>query len=154
MGTIDQPATPTSPVLSTAKQQTSVLRWVIEGVILAGAGMGAFLLPLVISPPARIYDAPLFPLLRTSVEGVRGDSFLAIATVGFLAGLLCRIPAPFIGLACMALFPLAAFAEIAADKTSHNLIPFELIMYGIYSIVPFLGGLLGRGLRRLTPLGR
>jgi hypothetical protein len=154
MRIIDHPTPPVSPVMSASMQKATVLRWAIEGVILAGAGMGAFILPLVISPPARVYDSPLFPLLRTSLEGVRGDSFLAIATVGFLGGLLCRIPALFIGLACMALFPLAAFAEIAADKTSHNLIPFELIMYGVYSIVPLGGGLLGRGVRRLTPLGK
>lgn len=132
----------------------SPLRIILESIAIAAVGMGAFVLPLVIAPPSRIYPAPLFPLRRTSIEVVRPSSFLMIAAVGFLAGLLCRIPAILIGAACMALFPLAAFAEIAADKTSHNLIPIEIIMYGVFSIVPLIGGLLGRGLRRWTPLGR
>jgi hypothetical protein len=120
---------------------------------IAIAGMAGFVLPILIWPPAKTYDAPLFPLVRTAVEVVNPASFATIFVVGCVAGLVCRLPVKVIGLAAMTLFPLAAFAEIAKDGTSHNMIPFEIVAYAIYSIVTFSGGFLGRGLRRLTPLG-
>ncbi len=130
------------------------LRCAAEWMCIAIAGMGGFVLPILFWPPAKTYDAPLFPLVRTAVETLNPASFAAIFVVGCLAGFCCRLPVKVIGLAAMTLFPLAAFAEIAKDGTSHNLIPFEIVAYALYSIVPFFGGLLGRGVRRLTPLGK
>jgi len=116
--------------------------------------MAAFLFPVLIIPPTRIYPAPLFPLLRASLEDPRRSSFVAIFIVGLLAGFLTRLPIKVIGLAAMTLFPIAAFADIAKDGTSHNLIPFEIVVYLLYSIVPLLGGLTGRSLRQLMALGK
>ena len=39
----------------------------------------------------------------------------------------------------MALFPLAAFCEMIADTSSHNMFPFEFIFYGIFTIPTIIG---------------
>jgi hypothetical protein len=110
-----------------------------ELVIVAIVGAGAFLAPVVLSPPAKLPHAPLFPLIRAAVEGPHAASFAALAVVGLVAGLFARTRWYFLGAATMACFPVFAFAEMNADPTSHNLFPFEFVMYAIYSVPAILG---------------
>lgn len=149
-----EPVEITSPVKMDASRGRRFLRASVEWAAIAVAGIAGFVLPVLIWPPAQLFPSPLFPHLRTAIETTRLESFIALGVVGFLAGLFCRLRCIWIGLACVTLFPLAAFAEIAKDPTSHNLIPFEIVMYGLYSLLPLLAGAAGRGIRRLAALGQ
>jgi hypothetical protein len=114
-------------------------RHILELSLVAMAGFVAFVAPAAFHPPARMPSAPLFPLVRAVVENPRLASFIGLAALGVVAGLFCRTRWYLLGLVTMAVFPLCTFAEMAADRTSHNLFPIEFIMYAIYSIPAILG---------------
>jgi hypothetical protein len=45
-------------------------------------------------------------------------------------------------------FPLATFYEASAYRGSHNLLPFEFIMWAVYALPALLGALIEGGVRR------
>jgi hypothetical protein len=112
------------------------------------AGFAAFLAPLVIVPPPTLMPSPLFPLVRTAVEDPRISSFAGLAVVGVLGGVFGRSSWILLGLIAMGVFPLCSLAEIAKDSSSHNLLPFEFVMYGIFSLPAVIGAGVGRLIRR------
>lgn len=117
---------------------------------IAVLGVGCIIAPAIGTSPLK--PAPLFPLLRTGVEGLGWPAVAGLGVLGLVAGLITRLPVVGIAAASIALLPLAAFAEIAADPTSHNLIPFELLMYLMLSGPALFMALLGRGARsRFAP---
>lgn len=113
--------------------------------VVAALGLMAVLGPAIGRP---LMPAPLFPLLRTAVEHVGWEALAALGVLGLVAGLATDLRPRWIGLSSIAALPLAAFAEIAADGTSHNLIPFELAMYAFMALPALLMSMLGRALRR------
>ncbi len=123
-------------------------RAAIELTASAVAGFAAFLVPLIIVPPPKLFASPLFPLVRTSVENPRIASFVGLAVVGVCGGFFGRCSWVLLGLVTMGIFPLCALAEIVKDSTSHNLLPFELIMYGFFSFAAVIGAGIGRLIRR------
>lgn len=123
-------------------------RTAIELTASAVAGFAAFLAPLIIVPPPKLFASPLFPLVRTAVENPRMASFIGLAIVGACGGFFGRSSWMLLGLVTMGIFPLCALAEIAKDSTSHNLLPFELIMYGVFSFAGVIGAGIGRLIHR------
>lgn len=117
---------------------------IIEVAISALAGFAAFIAPIMRDPPRALPKAPLFPIVREAVEHVRPSSFVALAVVGLLAGLLGRTHWTLLGLATVALFPVCMIAKLVADSTSHNLFPLEFAMYAVFSIPAILAAGLGR----------
>ena len=112
---------------------------------IAALGVLCVVGPVIGTSP--LMPAPLFPLLRTGIEKMTWESVALMALVGFVAGVVTGLPRVGIAAASVGLLPLAAFAEMAADGTSHNLIPFELVMYGVMGL-PVLGmAALGRVVR-------
>src|SRR2546423_14080263 len=85
-------------------------------------GVGAFIAPIPILPP-RPYSAPLFPLLRTSVEGMSILTIVFLFCAGFLVGCFGRGHPFLLGIATVVLLPIAAIAEMIVAPTSHNLWP-------------------------------
>ena len=69
---------------------------------------------------------------------------LSAFIVGLLSGALAQTPWALLGLAAIAVFPLCMIADLVTDPTSHNLFPFELVMYGAFSIPAILAAGLGR----------
>lgn len=102
-------------------------------------GLISILLPTFFLTGIKIYDSPLFPNVRTGIEGFSKWSFIFLFLSGFVVKLFSKLSSWKIGLMSMSLFPLMAFFEIIVDLTSHNMIPFELILYLIYSIPSILG---------------
>jgi hypothetical protein len=47
-------------------------------------------------------------------------------------------------------FPVVAIAEIVKDPTSHNLIPFEMVMYAFLAVPTVLGAWVGGLVARLA----
>jgi hypothetical protein len=119
-------------------------RSISEVAITAIAGFAAFIAPIMLDPPNVLPKAPLFPIVREAVEHTRLSSFIALATVGLLAGLFARTHWALLGIATVALFPVCTIAELIADSTSHNLFPMEFVMYAAFSIPAIVAAGLGR----------
>ena len=123
-------------------------RWMVPFFLAPGLGLLSLILPvLAFSPPP--VEAPLFPLLAT---GVKHMSFTTLGLL-FLSGVLLSGAfsgkgswvASFLVLAAM---PVVILAEGIADPSSHNLFPFELVMYGALSLITLLGAGIGIVARR------
>ena len=108
-------------------------------IIVSILGVISIILPVFILGDLKPYESPLFPLLRTGIEGVSKYSFLFLLLSGFIVKLFSDAPSWKIGLMSMVLFPLAAICEMIADPTSHTMFPFEFIFYTFYTI-PALAG--------------
>lgn len=107
-------------------------------------GLGAILMPTVVAPPARLYESPLFPLLRTAVEGMGLGQVLLLLAAGAVLGRISRTPVWGLGFAAIIFLPLAAVLEMVADPTSHNLFPIEFIVYAFCGAIVAGGARLGR----------
>jgi hypothetical protein len=70
------------------------------------------------------------------------------AVIFFMAGLLIgyyfRLNPWLSGMCLILIIPIASFYEIAVDLSSHNLLPFELIIYFVFALPPTIGVYLGR----------
>ncbi|WP_213521059.1 hypothetical protein [Nonlabens sp.] len=102
-------------------------------------GMLSIILPLFILGDLKPYESPLFPLIRTGIEGISLYSISFLFLSGFIVKLLSKLSFWKIGLMSMALFPLATFCEMIFDSTSHTMFPFEFIGYAIYTIPAIMG---------------
>jgi hypothetical protein len=108
-------------------------------VLVSILGMVSIILPVFILGDLRHYESPLFPLIRTGIEGFSLYSLLFLLVSGSTVKLFSDIPFWKIGLMSMALFPLATLCEMIADSSSHNMFPIEFIFYGFYTIPAILG---------------
>jgi len=106
-------------------------------------GLLSLILPvLAFSPPRE--EAPLFPLLATGVKHMSP----ATLSLLFLSGVLLSGVFPgkaswmasFLVLAAM---PMVILSEGMADPSSHNLFPFELVLYGVLTLITLLGAGVG-----------
>jgi hypothetical protein len=105
----------------------------------AALGLLAVVLPPLVLPGIRRYEAPLLPLVRTGVEGFSWLSLALLVATGGVAGLL-RPGRPWRwGAASMLALPLIAIAEMRLDGTSHDLWPLEFACYGLGAIPAALG---------------
>jgi hypothetical protein len=96
------------------------------------------------------YDAPLFPLVRSGIEGMSSLTFAFLLVSGVLLGIAFPRHPLLLGICTMAAFPLLAIAEISVSPTSHNLWPFEFVIYGLVSLIAVLGAFIGRFIYRRT----
>jgi hypothetical protein len=113
-------------------------------------GVAAIILGVVGDPSARHYDAPLFPLIRTGIEGMNGGTLLFLAVVGLLVASVGEAPPLLIGLCTMAFFPFLSLAEVLIDPKSHSLLPLEWLLYAFETIPGIAGAYLAWGIRRRT----
>lgn len=112
------------------------------GVVIAAVGVGCVVAPVMVSSKP-LMDAPLFPLIRTGVESLSWPAPTALLVLGLIAGVVTRWHPVAIGAASVAVFPVVAIAEMVKDPTSHNLIPFEMVMYGFLAVPAVLGAWVG-----------
>jgi hypothetical protein len=103
-------------------------------------GIVSIIIPVyILGDLLKQYDSPLFPILRTGLEGLSAFTFLFLYLSGFLVKLFSDLSSWKIGLMSMALLPFAAICEMIADSSSHNLFPIEFILYGFYTIPAIIG---------------
>ncbi len=115
-------------------------------------GVISIVLPTFFLPDLKQYDSPLFPLIRTGIEGISIWSFILLLLSGFGVKLLSKLSGWKIGLATMALFPILAIFELIFDSTSHSMLPFEFIGYALYAVPGIIGTYLALGTNKI--LGR
>jgi hypothetical protein len=111
-------------------------------------GLLAFVLPVFILSPKQ-YESPLFPLLRTGIEGASSLTYILLFLGALGLGTALRISPWLLGVFCMAGFPLLAFAEMVYDPSSHNLWPIEFLIYAGTSVVSITGAFVGDAVREL-----
>ena len=112
---------------------------IISIVTIAILGMSSIVLPVFFLDDLKHYDSPLFPLIRTGIEGISMYSLSFLIFSGFIVKLFSDVPSWKIGLMSMILFPLAAICEMIADSSSHNMFPIEFIFYGFCTIPAIIG---------------
>lgn len=117
-------------------------------VTIAVLGMISILVPVYILENLRQYDAPLFPTIRTGIEGISGYSFLFLLLSGFIVKLFSDVEPWKIGLMNMVLFPIATICEMIYDSSSHSMFPFEFIFYALYTLPAMVGALISQGIKK------
>jgi hypothetical protein len=110
-------------------------------------GLAAVLAPVWILH-LRHYSAPLFPMVRTGVEGMSFLTLTFLFCAGIILGCLGRGNPFLLGIATVVLLPVFAIAEMIVSPTSHNLWPLEFAIYGLVSLSAVVGAFLGRFIRR------
>ena len=113
-------------------------------------GMLSIILPVFILADLKPYESPLFPLIRTGIEGISIYSLSFLFLSGLIVKLVSKIPFGKIGLMSMALFPLAAICEMIIDSSSHSMFPFEFIFYAIYTIPAIIGAAVSQVIKRFV----
>jgi hypothetical protein len=114
----------------------------------ACAGLVAYVAPAMLLPLERRYEAPLFPLLRTGVEGYSFLTAGALVFAGCVLGFV-RPARPWRwGLSTVAALPIAAWMEMQVDPTSHNLWPLESLFYVVEALPACAGARLGARARK------
>jgi hypothetical protein len=136
---MEAPAVMQAPVIKT--QDTNWMRLIAVLACIAALGIACIVVP-VLNLPQK--PAPLFPLLHTGIEKMTWVPIALLAALGLVAGVATRAPVWAIAIASVALLPCAAIAEMVKDGTSHNLIPFEIIMYGFMAIPVLAMAAVGR----------
>lgn len=117
-------------------------------LLAAVGGILSVLIPYLVShgyAGPHKYSAPLFPLLRNAWEALNPFmSGLLLLVVGGGVALVRPKNWFVLGGSTVLLFPLAAILEMNKDPSSHNLWPFEFVLYIVLVGGPgVLGALLG-----------
>jgi hypothetical protein len=112
-------------------------------------GVISIVIPTFFLPDLKHYDSPLFPLIRTGIEGISIWSFSLLLLSGLGVKLLSNLSGWKIGLTTMALFPIMAIFEIIVDSSSHIMFPFEFIGYALYSIPAIIGTYIAQGIQKV-----
>ena len=118
-----------------------------RGAVLARLGVAPILgiAAIVIGAAGgRQYDAPLFPAIRSGIEGLSLFSLFLLIVAGFAVTCGSELSPMLVGLLTMAGLRVLALLEMIVDPSSHNLWPFEFGIYLILALAPMIGGYVGQ----------
>ena len=131
----------------------SITRYVIALPTAIGLGLTSVCLPVIILQLPPPPQGGLFPFIYAGVEGMSWLTLILLFASGVMLGLIFSVhllhPLVF-GIATMAAFPVLAFVEIAQNPYSHNLWPFEFVIYGFVSLFAVGGAYAGHALRQMA----
>ncbi len=123
---------------------------IVALIAMAAAGVISIVVPVLISPPKIWRSGETFvPAIRTGIESFSTATAVLLVVSGVIGGAVTTCRPVLLGLATMSVFPILAFAEMVRWPTSHNLIPFELMMYAALTVPGVVGAFIGRGMKRL-----
>ena len=110
--------------------------WKYKQALIASTllGLVSIIAPVYILGDLKPYNSPLFPLIRTGIEGLSKYSLSFLFLSGFFVKAISKAPFWLVGIMSMFIFPLAAICEMIADSGSHNLFPLEFFLYTLFSI--------------------
>ena len=116
----------------------------------ACAGVVVYIVAARIAHPGHHFNAPLFPDLRAGVEEYSRVTAAGLFSVGAALG-FARPKHPWImGWSTIWLLIVAAFCEMGADPTSHNLWPLEFVCYAVEALPAIAGACLASRLRQIS----
>ena len=96
--------------------------------------------PQAVHPPSGD-DYRYSQFLHSNYTGFTAILFFL---TGLLIGYYFRLNPWLSGVFLVLIFPLAVVFEVSIDVTSHNLLPFELIIHFVYALPAIAGAYLGR----------
>jgi hypothetical protein len=106
---------------------------------LVGAVVG-FILIILPSILHREHIHSVFDLVRSSVKDMSAVHLVLLFAGGFFWGLALKWPYSLCASACqVAGLPLIAVLEMISDPTSHNLWPFEFLIYAALAVICLIG---------------
>jgi hypothetical protein len=126
-------------------------------------GLISIIIPPIYIVHVKAYDSPLFPMVRTGIEGMSLWSLLFLFLSGMFLGIIYPKHEPsygmffgffyskqalLLGISTMALFPILAFLEMMTDNNSHSIWPIEFVLYGVATIPGIAGAYIGAFIRR------
>ena len=119
-------------------------------VFAIGAALGiiSIIVPPLCIVDVKVYESPLFPMVRTGIEGMSLWTLLFLFSSGIFLGVIYPKREILWGISTMSLLPLLAFIEMMKDPYSHNLWPIEFIMYGFMTIPGIIGAYIGAFIRK------
>lgn len=127
------------------KEIKKLLLWFI---ICAIVGFLCVTLPPYFVGIKKYYDSPLFPYIRTAIENQGGKAFKVSFIMLFIEGIFIGILRPkywlLLSVATISIFSITSIVEGIYDSSSHNLIPFEFVIYTFFSIPVCLGALISK----------
>lgn len=119
--------------------------WAFTGAMLLG--LVSFCLPVwLLREP--LAPAPLFPVLATGVQYLSWLTFVLLFVSGVALGFFGARYALLLGIGTILPLVVGAIAEMVAAPTSHNLWPFEFLIYLLLSLIAAVGVPIGRYLGR------
>ena len=74
--------------------------------------------------------------------------------IGIVVGYFFRLNPWFSGLSLIFIYPMVSFYEATVYRGSHNLIPFELVVYFLFSLPGVFGVYLGRYVLRKIAISK
>jgi hypothetical protein len=139
--------------------------WPTLIVFALGAVLG--LISIIIPPlwivDVKAYESPLFPMVRTGIEGMSRWTLLFLFSSGMFLGVIYPRHEPLygmflgfiyskhellLGISTMSLFPILAFLEMMTDHDSHSIWPIEFVIYGFCTIPGIIGAYIGAFIRK------
>ncbi len=121
------------------------LKWLLIPVL----GYIAFVLPVLISPPAHHNNAVLFQTYTDASYTLGWSNGLFLLLLGVGLGFFVTERTGLTGCLSVILLPILAVIEMIKDGTSHNLWPFEFVGYAFMAGIVVIGSLTGQRLRSL-----
>jgi hypothetical protein len=107
---------------------STILKYIILGV-----------LGLLIIFISSLFQKVIIPIEQRDFSHFLNYNFTKVVgciffIIGLLIGYFSRLNPLYVGLSLFSIFPLTSLAESIINKGSHDLIPFEFIMYFFYSL--------------------
>ena len=104
-------------------------------------GIGTGLILIILPDMLRgEHTQSIFALVDSSVENMSALHLLLLLAGGFVWGLVLRWPYSLGAAICqVGSLPVFAVIEMFRDSSSHNLWPFEFLIYAALALVPLLG---------------
>ncbi len=124
-----------------------ITRYVIALLTAIGLGLASVFLAVVILEIPPDPQGGLFPFLFAEFSWL---TLILLFSSGIMLGLNFSIHPFVLGFATMAAFPVLAFVDMAQNPYTHNLWPFEFVMYGLVSLLAVGGAYAGRALRQMA----
>ena len=125
------------------KQSKNLLVFILGSIL----GFISIVTPPFFIPDIKFYESPVFPIVRTGIEGLSLWAILCLFLSGMFLGFIWPKHVWLWGLATMFLFPIFSVVEMFVDTSSHNLFPIEFLIYGFMTIPGICGAYTGMFIR-------
>ena len=132
---------------ASSRAQSSVKVILTGAAIAVVIGLLAVLVPALLLP-MKSYESPVFPFVRTAIEGMTPFTYAGLFIGGLVLGWFFPYGAA-LGLLTMMPFYASAIAEMIVDPHSHKLWPIEFVIYLALSLLAVFGGFGATWTRRL-----
>lgn len=126
-------------------------KYILPTIIAPILGFLSFAIPILVATPKKIMYGgnDIFSLTRIVYEKFLPiPTIAALISVGFILSIIQPKHWLIIGISTIAWFPLLSIFELLMGKGSHNLFPFEFLIYVVLMLPGLLGALGGRMVKR------